>query len=216
MGTSTWLFQVILVGFTLPPPPASPHRFVTKSTEVSDALCPLPLSLPCRYLLALCTLLTVSAEFSISFQFSITARKMLLITITRLKLTHCHQLRAGRARFHHSAAHYSDIAALGGIKRIICHSPLHVISQISGLRLILLSGSDHRNQHWPDTKGLLTGFTLWWQTHCSLCALPVSCSLAGRRAETERGQCLCLQVARPASITSRGSPLSSFFTLYKI
>ena len=104
MGTSTWLFQVILVGFTLPPPPASPHRFVTKSTEVSDALCPLPLSLPCRYLLALCTLLTVSAEFSISFQFSITARKMLLITITRLKLTHCHQLRAGRAKFHHPAS----------------------------------------------------------------------------------------------------------------
>ena len=89
---------------------------------------------------------------------------MLLITITRLKLTHCHQLRAGRAKFHHSTAHYSDIAALGGIKRIICHSPLHVISQISELRLILLSGSDHRNQHWPDTKGLLTGFTLWWQT----------------------------------------------------
>ena len=75
---------------------------------------------------------------------------MFLITITRLKLTHCHQLRAGRAEFHHPSSLH-DIAALGaGIKRIICHSVFTSYLRISELlRLISLSGSDHRNQHCP-------------------------------------------------------------------
>ena len=109
-------------------------------------------------------------------------------------------------------ANYSDIAALGGIKRDNLSLPSHL--RISA-EIDSLSGFDHRNQHCP---GPPPQRVCWQGSRYDdrlLSAPGPQCSLAGRRAGTEQSTGDSVYVYRwPDPPHHAGSPLSERGALF--